>query len=117
MSVLPDFVDKLTLEISRLSKAIRTIQLLNKYLPREFPPPADIEASRKPFDLLLTWEAASLSHGVSLQSRISKVLGFPPGSWRREGEYVTHRGRVKLRGKVSLNLSLRIKLPERTQCD
>jgi hypothetical protein len=113
----PRFIDGLSREASGLLKAIRCIQALEANLPAGFPEPTTIKPSRKPYDLILEWNAEHPKHVEALRNRITAGLGIdskwnhsmPPTEVAYDMDHsIICRGRVRLDGKASLNLFLRI---------
>jgi len=76
------FIADLSLEASRLMKAIRSIQALEACIPAGFPEPTTIKASRKPYDLVLEWDAEHPKHAKALENRITRGLGLVDVRWR-----------------------------------
>jgi len=107
----PRFIDSLSREASGLLKAIRCIQVLEANLPAGFPEPTTIKPSRKPYDLVLEWDAEHPKHAEALRSRITAGLGMSGAKWNpnMDKSFIC-RGRIRLAGKASLNLFLQINM-------
>lgn len=83
------FVEECSKQISRWSKAIRSIHTLEHNLPfNGFPTPDEIEPGRKPYALTLKWYAENTKHFDKLCKQITIALGLRGGAaqWRRDHE-------------------------------
>lgn len=104
----PRFIEAFSIKTTHLMKAIRHIQTLEDHLPEGFPEPSEIDLTKRPYDLEVTWEAANKKHAESLCSRITNILECE-GKWYTYGEFsLVCRSRVSVGGKASLNLIMRI---------
>ena len=108
----PRFIEAFSIKTTHLMKAIRHIQTLEDHLPEGFPEPSEIELTKRPYDLELTWEVKSRKHVESLCTRLTNLLECD-GKWHRcDSSTFVCRSRVTVGGKASLNLIMRIACPE-----
>jgi hypothetical protein len=107
-------IESFTYEAGKLMKAIRLVQTLHDNLPGNFPAPDKIRPERKPYDLLLEWNAKNSAHQESLKGRVTGNLKMITPKWSKalDGTLVCHTRR-KLGGKNTMYLRLRITLPEK----
>jgi hypothetical protein len=107
----PRFIDSFSKQASRLMKAIRCVQSLEDNLPKGFPEPTEIKLAKRPHDLALEWSASSPKHADALRNRISHSLQLE-AKWHPDIEdgrkSIICRSRVRVGGKSTLNLHLRI---------
>lgn len=110
----PRFIEDFSIQTTRLMKAIRCVQTLEDHLPEGFPEPSEIELTKRPYDLEVSWAAKNKKHAESLCSRISNMLECD-GKWYTYGELsLVCRSKVCVGGKATLNLIMRIVGPEHT---
>lgn len=111
MRLNPRFIDSFSKQASRLMKAIRCIQSLEDNLPEGFPEPSEIKLAKRPHDLALEWEASNPKHADALRSRVSRAFNLE-AKWHPDIEdgrkSIICRSRVRVGGKSTLNLHLRI---------
>jgi len=107
----PRFIESFSMQATRLMKAIRCVQSLEDHLPEGFPEPAEINQTKRPYDLEVVWTAHNAKHAESLCSKITDMLDFD-GKWYTHDECsLVCRSRVCVGGKASLNLIMRISGP------
>ncbi len=108
----PRFIEAFSIKTTHLMKAIRHIQTLEDHLPEGFPEPSEIELTKRPYDLEVTWEACDGEHAWKLRRIIQDMLEFD-GKWYTYDNFsLVCRSRVSVGGKASLNLIMRIVEPE-----
>jgi hypothetical protein len=112
MRLDPQFVAECSKQISKWSKAIRSIYTLEHNLPSNgFPTPDEIEPGRKPYDLALKWYAENLMHSIKLCKQIPIALSLhgDAAKWRQEEHWLVIRAKISTGGKDSINLFLMVR--------
>lgn len=108
----PRFIETFSIKTTHLMKAIRHIQTLEDHLPEGFPTPSEIDLTKRPYDLEVTWVAENRKHALKLRRTIQDMLECDD-KWYTYDEFsLVCRSRVNVGGKASLNLIMRIVEPE-----
>jgi len=110
----PRFISELSRQASACMRAIRFVQTLEDNLPPGFPEPNEIKTAKKPDDLTLEWLAANRKMAWSLRDKITKLLQldgkwhYADPCWNPYNVMCECRERVRVGGKATINLCLRI---------
>lgn len=101
-------IDKCSREVTRWSRAIRSIHVLENGLNlSKLPEPDLIVPFRRPFDLGLIWEVQNRNHSEKIRKRIATVFGLGiRWAYSEHPGYWTIKTRVKLQDKQSIMLAL-----------